>query len=860
MTLLERDPLLRNLRDRLGGVAGGGGHFVLVSGEAGIGKTSLLTALADARGTATLWWGACDALQTPHPLAPLHDVARAGITGFGEVLGADRGTVFERVLDVLQRSEAPILFVVEDVHWADEATLDLLKFVGRRIDRAPCLLVASYRDDEVHATHPLRRLMGELPAARLTRIEVPRLSPDAVAVLARTALRAPEGLYDITQGNPFFVTEVLRHGQGTVPRAVQDVVLGRLSQLSAPAQAIARLVAIVPARIERWLIDALLGEDTSSVEACLDSGLLIAEGATLRFRHELARVAVESSLSATRAQTLHANLLAALENDATTSLARRVHHAVHARDRVAVLRYAPAAAREASQRGAHTQAVAQWRNALAFADTVDDVARAEFLEQLAYELYLTDHITDAITAFESALALRRAAGHSIKAGDILRWLSRLSWYNGQTELAERYATQAIELLEPLQPGRELAMAYSNRSQLLMLSGENESAVTWGRKALALALELGDREIEIHALNNIGTASADDDEATGFDNLQRSLDLALAGGFEEHAARAYTNLSFIATVARDLPRASKILGEGIAYCEARDLHSWVRYMCSWRADYWMAVGAWDQAETEAQAIIEVTNVAPISRMGALAILARIRARRGDDATALLDEALQLARQASDFTRLGPVAAARAEAAWLRDDRAGVAREVEEAWRAIRAPRHLRWITGELAYWLHRVDALPEVPSCLPEPYALQIAGRWRDAAAAWQRLGCPYEQARSLADGDTAAQREALTIFDRLGANIDAERVRKQLRAAGERGIPSGPRNSTQANPHALTTREVEVLRLLCLGLKNAQIAKRLSRSVRTVDHHLAAVFAKLGVTTRTEAMAVAVANGIHVEK
>jgi len=361
MELVERDIEIGVLQACLRDAARGHGHTVLLGGEAGIGKTSLLQALAERRDEAILWWGACDALQTPHPLAPLHDFARSSNVGFRALLSpdTDRALLFEAVLKELQQSRRPILAVIEDVHWADEATLDLLKFLGRRIDRVACLLVISFRDDQLTPSHPLRRLVGQLPPAQVTRIDVARLSPAAVDLLARRALQSAQGLHAITQGNPFFVTEVLRHGGEPVPRAVQDLVLARYAELDARAQAVIRLASVVPGRIERWLVERLLGDDVASVEACLGSGLLASSaGSALGFRHELARAAIESSLAAPLARSLHAAVLEALRSDphAQVSLARLVHHAVRADDHEAVMRHAPQAAEEARRRGAWKEA------------------------------------------------------------------------------------------------------------------------------------------------------------------------------------------------------------------------------------------------------------------------------------------------------------------------------------------------------------------------------------------------------------------------------------------------------------------------------------------------------------------------
>jgi len=866
MNLVERDTLLQQLADRLRCAAAGAGHVALVAGEAGIGKTSLLRALRARSDAARVWWGACDALQTPHPLAPLHDVARDGAADLRALLGEDdRVALFEGVLTQLQRE--PTLFVVEDAHWADAATLDLLKFLGRRIARTPCLLVVSYRDDEVGATHPLRRLMGELPGGALTRIDVPPLTREGVDALAQRALRAAADVHAITRGNPFFVTELLRHGIDGMPRGVQDLVLARFARLSPAAQDIVRLASIVPAKIECWLMDDMLAPAAAALEECLDSGLLLAAPDALAFRHELARMAVESALSAPAAQALHARALRALTRaDApAVSLARLAHHATHAGDAAAVLRYAPQAAQQAARRGAHKEAVAHLRTALDHTSNLGEVEQAELFDRLSYECYLTERIDEAIAAREAALTRWRAAGVPLRVGDALRWLSRLYWYRGNSAAARDYAEQAIAALQALPPGRELAMAYSNRAQLHMLAGEGAMAREWGGKALTLAGELGDIEIQVHALNNVGTAKFGEGDLCGLADLERSLALALAQGYEEHAARAFTNLGYSIGANGDYAAAEIWLDRGIAYCEARDLDSWAHYMTACRSEVALGRGDWKHAAECSAHVLRLPRLGPTSRMIALVVQGRLRTRRGEtDAQAPLDEALALALPTEEFMRIGPVASARAEAAWLRGDRQGVAREVETARRVFVGTSYLSWVVGELVWWRHRAGALdPEWNAMLQHcaaPFALQIAGRWREAAAAWAARGCVYESARALAEGDAPAQLEALAQFERLGAQPDAEHLRARLHADGVRGVPRGQRASTQAHPHALTAREAQVLELLCAGLKNADIARRLSRSVRTVDHHVAAVIAKLGVGSRAEAIAAALRAGLATPK
>jgi len=853
MTLLERERSLQDLTQWLDTAVHQGGLVALVEGEAGIGKTSLLQAFAAAQRLAPrVLWGGCDALLTPRPLAPLHDIARQTQQALlAAILAGNRDAIFTATLDELER-QPPAVMVLEDLHWADDATLDLLKFLGRRVARTRALLVVTYRDDELGPRHPLRSVIGDLPRASLRRLHLTPLSEGAVLTLAQEAGRSAPDLHAATGGNPFFVTEVLASDSGAVPASVSDAVLARAMRLPPAAREIAELVSTVPGRCESWLLQAF-APDPDAMEYCLGIGMVRGEDGSLSFRHELARRALEGSLLQTRRQGLHARVLEILAARAEVSAARLAHHADGAHDTTAVLRWAPLAAEQAARVGARREAAAHYRLALRYASqhlAPEEIARLH--EGLSYECYLTEQMEAAIEAREAALRIWRASGAQLQTGDALRWLSRLEWFAGRRAPAERYAAEAVAVLEALPPGPELAMAYSNLAQLEMLANHARSAIELSQRTIALAEPAGQADILCHALNNLGTARLVLEDDGGRDDLQRSLALALEHGFQEHAARAYTNLCTCAVNRHRYAEADAHLAAGLRYCEERDLDSWGSYMLAWRARAHLERGDWDKAGTDADALVDNPSTAPITRIPALVVLGTLRARRGDaTADSAFEEAARLAAATGELQRLGPIGCARADAAWLAGENERIAAEVRPAYE-LAAPGNDPWKRGAVVVWLWRAGELTAAPRDVAPPYLQEMTGDWRGAADAWRALGCPYEQATVLAwHGAEAERLQALAIAERLGAGALSGLLRRQLRASGVRNVPRGSRKSTRSHPQGLTRREAQVLQLLADGLANARIAKRLFVSPKTVEHHVSAILAKLGVPSRAEAVALA---------
>lgn len=852
MELVERDYALQRLRDALELARQGSGRTALVYGEAGIGKTSLARCLASAHTDGRVLIGGCEALFSPRPLGPFYDIADAFTSKTRNLLGREgrRAELFASVLADLQELEGTSLLVLEDLHWADAATLDLVKYLARRIDRVRALLVLTYRDDELDARHPLRLLCGDLPTEIAVRVPLLPLSEAAVVGMAQRNGHSSEGLFAATAGNPFFVTEAL--SADGLPASVRDAVLARAGRQSPAVRELLDLAAIVPARIEVPLVDALLAPSGDVVSAALASGLLVAEGDSYAWRHELARISMEQALPAPVATALHARLLHHLETLGDgVALARLVHHAAGAGDCAAVMKYAPKAADTAAAHGAHCDAAWLYGKALAHASGLPDEERADLLERHAYQCYLTSQIDCAIDSNQAALAIWQKLGNDRQEGHLLRWLSRMYWFAGRNAEAEVYGNRAAQLLESIHADEELAWAFSNRSQMRMLSHRTAEAVAWGKRAIEMAEQQGNLEVLAHALNNVGTARAVHGHADGREMLKRSLAIATEHGYGEHVARAYANLTSSSVTTRNYPEAQWYISQAAVYFSDRDLDSWSQYVVALQTRVDFELGRWDAAGQLASQLLTRCDVTPVTRIPALTVLARIRLRRGDPgAAAALEEVTELAWATGELQRLAPVAAARSEAAWLAGDDSGDDRFVRETIRLAEElgdPRAL----SELLFWRRWMGLDSASPGEIEDTYAWQRDGQWQQAAMAWQGMGCPYERALALLEGDEHGIAEGLATLEALKASASLRRCRDWLCRAGMRGVARGPRASTSANPAGLTLRELQILDLLTQGLSNTEIAGRIARSEKTVEHHVSAVLRKLDARSRGEAVAQA---------
>jgi DNA-binding CsgD family transcriptional regulator/tetratricopeptide (TPR) repeat protein len=851
--LLERSEQLEKLGETLQTVASERqGRMVLVRGEAGIGKTTLLRRFCEEQPRAVhVLWGNCDPLFTPRPLGPLFAVSE-----LEDLIGRD-DVMPHQVVAALAgefRRPAPTVFVLEDLHWADEATLDVLRLLSRRLEGFPALVLASYRDDELDRAPLLRVVLGELATNdRAARIKLFPLSPVAVAQLAEPGDVDPDELYRKTGGNPFFVAEAMAASADAIPDTVRDAVFARAARLSVPARGVLDAVAVVPPHAELRLLEALVGEDLHALDECLAAGMLTTNASGIVFRHELARLAVEGAIAPARKLELHRRALAALASQpaAGLDLARLAHHAEAAGDADAVLRFAPAAAARSSALGAYREASAQYARALRFGDALEPERRAEILELQSRACYLTDQYDEGIAALEEVVELRRSLGHGLKQGEDLLNLAEFLWCPGRVAESEQRAKESVEVLEKLPPGRELAAAYTKRAFLCAVGSRPEEGREWASRAVAITEPLGDDEVAVDAYGALA----------GFDGLaghERAQERARRAGISEQVANRYVPLAAIAVEEHLHAAASRYLDDGIAYCSERGFELYRLYLLTYRARHQLNQGRWGEAAETAASVLRVPRTSTTPRIFSLVVLALLRARRGDPGHRdLLDEAWELAEPTGELIRLWPVVAARAEAAWLRGDRDAVG-EVTEATLRLAVDLHAPVAIGELAVWRIRAGVDDGVGAVAAEPYAFELSGDGGRAADRWAELGSPYEEALALAHtDDIEGLSRSHVLLQGLGAQPAAAVVAQRLRERGVR-VARGPRPSTRDNPAQLTAREVEVLVLVAQGLRNADIAQRLFVSEKTVGHHISSILRKLDVRTRGEAGATAVRLGLVV--
>ncbi|MBS0418639.1 MAG: AAA family ATPase [Proteobacteria bacterium] len=860
--LLEREQPRLRLEAALRGARAGTGRIVSLEGEAGIGKTSAALDFLEAhRSDTQVYVGGCEHLSTPEPLGPLRDIERNNRGRFNVAANSPL-TTFNSLLRLMTSQSDPGLLLVEDLHWADDPTLDLFRFLGRRIRTARLLVIATFRNDEVNSQPRLAALWSDMPRDSRERIELERLSPAAVATLsAGVRWAAAEEIYSVTGGNPFHVTEYLAAGRTAVPRSVRDATLARTARLSSHARRALDCASIFPRHIDQSVLRELTQDvNDQGVEECMRAGMLSPAGNTLAFRHELARRAIHDAMSPLRRLEMHAAALGILKSKEHVRAAEIAHHAEQAGAAQDLVHYAQLAAEEAQSLGAHREAFAHFARALRQGTGLSNADRANMLQRQAEAGEQCGALSEAITAIEDGIIARKHAGDILGLGDALRISARIHWLHGESDVAEAQSAEALEILRDHPQSPQYAMASSAQSQLDMLALRPQLAVPGARQAMALAEKLNRWDIYLHALTNLTAARCSADVQAGSVEILAAIDEAGRRGQPDLLPRLYTNLVYMMMHDRVYLNLFELIDEGVEAAVARDNAPLEAYMRGTRALALLDLGRTREAITEAEFVVFGPYPRGTSSFTARLALARARIRTGIPEEGVLDEARSLPTSTRDIMRRAPLAVVDAEALWLGLPRPGAVERLRAAHAHAQLAQGQLWYLAETALWLKILgEPIPNLPATtqrVHSRYKAHLAGEWRAACDAWSDLGCPYEQAIALAAGDESARREALGLFEQIGAVPAAARLRRQMRADGLRDIPRGPIAKTRASPAGLTARQSEVLTLLIQGKSNADIAERLSISLKTAEHHVSAVMTRLEITTRRDALKAARDRGM----
>jgi DNA-binding CsgD family transcriptional regulator/tetratricopeptide (TPR) repeat protein len=587
-----------------------GPRAFVIAGEAGVGKTRFSDEIADVaveRGCHVLRGGCIDLSGESLPFAAIIEAFRSLRSGpqapglaalldpFQVMTGYDaqaaptsrshdgapdaltQGRLFELILNVLTRlaAEAPVLLIVEDLHWADASTLDLMAFLARNLRREAVVLLMTSRSDQVEGRHRLLSFLSELErSGRAERIELHRFDRSETAEQLAGILGSHptaaliERVRSRSEGNPFFTEELLASEatDGPLPETLRDVLFARMSSLTDGARHLLRVAAAAGGPVDVTLLEQVTGGDRflPALREALDLHTLVRstspDGGAVDFRHALLREAVYEDLLPSERAALHAAYARALGARAVTGMeseraGQLAYHWAASSDLARALPAAIRAGSAAAELTAFPEAYAQFERALGLWDRVPEAAakagvdRVGLLERTAAAAAAAAaSLPASVRRISEAIELVDTSLDPIRAGLLYERLGRYRWLNGDGGGALVAYREALRLVpsEPATAARARVMA--GLGQILMILADTEASLVVTREAVAVARAVGSRAVECHALNTLGvdTAYFGDVEA-GLAMLHESLSIADAEGLEDDAARAYTNLADVLVV-------------------------------------------------------------------------------------------------------------------------------------------------------------------------------------------------------------------------------------------------------------------------------------------------------------------------
>jgi DNA-binding CsgD family transcriptional regulator/tetratricopeptide (TPR) repeat protein len=857
--LLERSDDVELLNRAFERAKLGAGGTIMICGTAGIGKTSLVHAFVGQLGDeATVFQGGCDDLIAPRSFGPFRDMARtSGLLSDEMAVNPNREDLLSDLLTILNRPSCPAVMVIEDAHWADDASIDVMRYLARRIVSMHAMVIVTLREGEVNRDHPVRRLLTGPTSTAPIRLDLRPLSLDAVCALAQGSALEPEYVHLVSGGNPFLVREMFAADHEDATRSARETLVARAERLTPAGRSVLQILSVLPEGADPSVARMLFGDEAGALHEAEGSGLLESTTDRIRFQHELGRNAVISAMSFSERMAATNKVLTALVEVGAdpTSL---VHISRAAGDGRRATRFALDILDHGLAPNNHREA---WQLTCIALECTTDLSPGEVAAlhlSAAKAGRATNNHADAVEHAEKAIAILGEDGTD-DAALASAWLTlaimrRAAGDNNRAIVALRNAKERLDH----NPGTEEWLQCNTLlAASALIGGEIEESVDLASQSIELAEANGWMHGLVYALGVRGVARGGPATPEGRSDMEQATRLgAVHGPPDRHAANLH-NLSVLHLRNGDTAEAEQLVDEAERYSQEHGLDNLLFHSQVQRAHVYIQQGRTADAETIITDCMEAASDPGSIRASADAALARILGRRGEpSAGELVEQAWSEALATGEVQKIAVAGITRMEYLWLQGE--------DESLRQL--ARHLAELGHRHQHHRLRADALRTLmrlgeevepfDGC-PAPLAAALGGDHRRAAELWEDAGQPYERALELVESiDASFAFEGLRLLDRTGATRTADLVRYRLRSRGFHGVPRGPRKSSDGGVPVLTDRQIDVLRLIAQGLTNQEIADELFVARRTVDNHVSAILNRLGVEGRHEAVQEAVTRDL----
>lgn len=857
MHLIERENMMVMLQQHLKKVSDEEGHCILISGEAGIGKTALMKEFCKQQKlSGNVFWGSCDDLFTPRPLGPLYDVLWQ-ITKKSRSNGLSEKSRTELFIDFFQEIDAlegVVIVVFEDIHWADNGTLDFIQYAVRRIEQLSCLFILTFRENEMNLKPSLRNMLGQLPPDSYSKFELLPLSKPAVIEMATSKGFNGEEVFGISGGNPFYVNEILASYSPGIPEKIKNSILAVFYQQKTGVKNAWEIWSIIPDGLEVELVPKL--KSSTDLENCFALDIIRVKDAKVVFKHEIYRRTIEETLNPIRKIELNKKMLELFLDifEGNGQIERILHFAKHASERQLVVKYATLVARKAASAGSHQEAAKLWCTAIEYYEGNNTLPLTDLYERYIDECFLDGQIQEAIAYTQNVLEIRTKSAASDQMVACLCLLCRLWWIEGNSIRTGDFAKQALEYAGTQGVSTSAtAMAYGTFADVGARAGTQAECLLWAERAFQMTKDTDNEEVLCRVMmvkGNVQIAQYASAEQA-IEVLKQSLDKALSTSNFQLTGYAFLNLAGNAIRIKNYELAESTLVAGIRYCETQGLSFWNACLLSWKARLSLETGNWPEARSISDYLLKNESHPSIIKATALAVLGRILIRQKEDGIGLLQEAKRIAMDGLDLHAIFFSINALLEYEWLNDSQVIDTDDIMQVSALIQSSGTYEEQV-EFSFWMMKASRKFQLADQDNSDIHAKL-----DCATVFNRQATyPYEQALILFNGSEDDKRNAVSIAQKLMATAVCEKMQQEMRSLGIKNIPRGIRSSTRANAALLTEREMEILTLLKGELQNKEIASQLFISAKTVDHHISNILVKLDTNSRHKAVAEAMRMGI----